>query len=325
MVDLDHGTPNDLHIPMQVKVDWSRWAHERTVNAGFNTEDSHKWLLERELDWKIVAKGNPPPMLRQQFTTPDGLFPQNWPVPDEGEDSNAAHHESYLVAALIMDDYDNQVPPDQVFPEVPFRANLNLEGRLMEASILYGMQRTQLETAISLAQERARVLNVQDNERYARHVPIDAQREREAREILLSVAPTEADVRIADRLGMNTTTIDMHASIDPNAFPSVAEVSAPAFSGPPHRLEVETRNNSASNASMHEVSATTEPAVPKAMPKSPPSDILPSQPTSQPISRTSWISFKLKASTRPWSQTNRLQPCLCSCRNQSGLTLSLHC
>eukprot|EP00971_Amphidinium_carterae_P072115 1426304-Amphidinium_carterae.1 len=91
----------------------------------------------------------------------------------------------------------------------------------MEASILYEMQRTQLETAINLAQERARVVNVQDNERFVRHVPNDVQRERGAREILLSVAPTEADVRVADRLGINTTT--MHASIDPNAFPPVAE------------------------------------------------------------------------------------------------------
>eukprot|EP00971_Amphidinium_carterae_P166827 3305748-Amphidinium_carterae.1 len=117
MVDMDHGTPDDLLIPTQVKVDWSRWAHERTVNAGYNTEDSHKWLLERDLDWKIIEKGNPPSMLRLQYSTPDGLFPQNWPAPDE--EPNEANRESHFVAALIMDDYDNQ--------------------------------RTQLETAINLA------------------------------------------------------------------------------------------------------------------------------------------------------------------------------
>eukprot|EP00971_Amphidinium_carterae_P296432 5888764-Amphidinium_carterae.1 len=72
-----------------------------------------------------------------------------------------------------MDDYDNQVPSDQVFPDVPFRENLNLEGRVMEASILYGLQRTQLETTIRLAQERERVVNVQANERFVRHVPED--------------------------------------------------------------------------------------------------------------------------------------------------------
>eukprot|EP00971_Amphidinium_carterae_P340184 6478385-Amphidinium_carterae.1 len=80
----------------------------------------------------------------------------------------------------------------------------------------------------------------------------------------------------------------MHANIDRNEFPPVAEVSAPAFSGPPHRLEVETRDNSASAASTTRVSDSNEPAVPKAMPKSPPPDILPSQPTPQ---HTSWISF----------------------------------
>eukprot|EP00971_Amphidinium_carterae_P156161 3096149-Amphidinium_carterae.1 len=40
-------------------------------------------------------------MQRHQFTTPDGLFPQNWPQPDE--DPNEANRESHLIAALIMD------------------------------------------------------------------------------------------------------------------------------------------------------------------------------------------------------------------------------
>eukprot|EP00971_Amphidinium_carterae_P306336 6087648-Amphidinium_carterae.1 len=82
-------------------------AHDLHVDS-LCVEDSHKWLLERDLDWKIIAKGNPPPrvLLRCQFTTPDGLFPQNWPEPDE--DPNEAGRESHLVAALIMDDYDNQ-------------------------------------------------------------------------------------------------------------------------------------------------------------------------------------------------------------------------
>eukprot|EP00971_Amphidinium_carterae_P102190 2022945-Amphidinium_carterae.1 len=57
----------------------------------------------------------------------------------------------------------------------------------MEASILYGLQRTQLETAIRLAQEREREVNVQANERFVRHVPEDVERQRRAREILLNV------------------------------------------------------------------------------------------------------------------------------------------
>eukprot|EP00971_Amphidinium_carterae_P188519 3741997-Amphidinium_carterae.1 len=30
MVDMDHGVPDELQIPSQTKVDWCRWAHERT-------------------------------------------------------------------------------------------------------------------------------------------------------------------------------------------------------------------------------------------------------------------------------------------------------
>eukprot|EP00971_Amphidinium_carterae_P244076 4846504-Amphidinium_carterae.1 len=127
-MDFPYGTPDDLEIPSQVRVDWSRWAHERTVNAGYMSDDSQKWLLEKDLDWKVLEKGNPPPTLRHQFNTPDGLFPQNWPDPDEPDEMNI---ESHLLAALVMDDYDNRVPTDQVFPNIPFREMLNAEGRIL--------------------------------------------------------------------------------------------------------------------------------------------------------------------------------------------------
>eukprot|EP00971_Amphidinium_carterae_P118649 2350610-Amphidinium_carterae.1 len=183
-----------------------------------------------------------------------------------------------------MDDYDNQTPPDQSFPNVPFRDTLNLEGRILEASIIYGLQRSQIDTALNLAQERERVVEVQANERYVHHVPEDVSRQRRAREILLSATPTEADLRVAERLGIQTTT--MHANIDPNAFPPVAELSAPAFSGPPHKLEVETRDDSTPAASTTRASDVAESAVPKATPKAPPPDIQPSEPARQ---YTSWI------------------------------------
>eukprot|EP00971_Amphidinium_carterae_P268534 5327468-Amphidinium_carterae.2 len=66
-LDKAHGVPDDRSIPSQVKVDWCRWAHEKTMNAGYNANDSHKWLLERELDWKTVDRGTPLPAPRQQF------------------------------------------------------------------------------------------------------------------------------------------------------------------------------------------------------------------------------------------------------------------
>eukprot|EP00971_Amphidinium_carterae_P152257 3017731-Amphidinium_carterae.2 len=66
-------------------------------------------------------------MLRRQFDTPDGVFPQNWPDPDEPDEMNLEPH---LLAALVMDDYDNRTPPDQVFPNIPFRETLNMEGRI---------------------------------------------------------------------------------------------------------------------------------------------------------------------------------------------------
>eukprot|EP00971_Amphidinium_carterae_P053124 1046391-Amphidinium_carterae.1 len=76
-LDKTHGVPNDRLIPYQVKVDWCRWAHEMTMNAGYDADDSHKWLLEQELDWMTIARGTPSSIPRQQFDLPDGMFPQN--------------------------------------------------------------------------------------------------------------------------------------------------------------------------------------------------------------------------------------------------------
>eukprot|EP00971_Amphidinium_carterae_P181904 3609574-Amphidinium_carterae.1 len=50
-IDAKHGSPDNLDIPSQVQVDWSRWAHERTINAGYQSEDSQKWLMLKDLDW----------------------------------------------------------------------------------------------------------------------------------------------------------------------------------------------------------------------------------------------------------------------------------
>eukprot|EP00971_Amphidinium_carterae_P081995 1622282-Amphidinium_carterae.1 len=41
-LDKDHGPPNDKVVPSQVRVDWCRWAHEKTMNAGYDADSSHK-------------------------------------------------------------------------------------------------------------------------------------------------------------------------------------------------------------------------------------------------------------------------------------------
>eukprot|EP00971_Amphidinium_carterae_P150840 2990905-Amphidinium_carterae.1 len=88
------------------------------------------------------------------------------------------------------------------------------EGRILEASITYDLQRDQIDSALRLALGRERDVEVQANERYVHHVPEEAARRRRAREILPNVAPTAADLQVAERLGIQTTT--MHANIDPN-------------------------------------------------------------------------------------------------------------
>eukprot|EP00971_Amphidinium_carterae_P209904 4163725-Amphidinium_carterae.1 len=250
------------------------------MNAGYEASDSHKWLLERDLDWKILTKGTPPPVLRQQFDPPDGLFPQNWPEPDE--DISEAQRESHIVAALIMDDYDNRVPSTGVFPDVPFQQTLNLEGRILEASVVYGLQPDQIGSALNQAHGREVEIDVQANERFVRHSPAQLARQQQAREILLNVSPTAADFHVADQLGIPTRT--MHANIDPSQFPPVAEVSAPAFSGPPHKLVQEQQDAPTSTALSSQSSENAVSAQTKAEPKpkaAPKSLLRPEEPFSQ--------------------------------------------
>eukprot|EP00971_Amphidinium_carterae_P268533 5327468-Amphidinium_carterae.1 len=65
-----------------------------------------------------------------------------------------------------MDDYDNRVPTVETFPNVPFHQTLNLEGRILEASVVYGLQPDQLETALHLTLGREIEVDVQANERF---------------------------------------------------------------------------------------------------------------------------------------------------------------
>eukprot|EP00971_Amphidinium_carterae_P138409 2742684-Amphidinium_carterae.1 len=237
---------------------------ERTVNACYLPEDSQAWLLEKDLDWKALVKGMPPPVMRNRFSSPDGLFPQSWPDPDEPDEMRT---DSHLLAALVMDDYDNRAPTDQVFPNVPFSATLDVEGRIRE------MPSAQVESALTYAQDRRRIQEVQDNELYVVHCPSDLIA---GQDVLLRVNPIEANVRTAARLGVQTTT--MQVSIDPTVHPPVSEVSAPAFSGAARKLEAETPVEPvpATAAAAAAAAPVSIPPVTKAVPKTPPPTLLPS-------------------------------------------------
>eukprot|EP00971_Amphidinium_carterae_P244077 4846504-Amphidinium_carterae.2 len=151
------------------------------------------------------------------------------------------------------------------------------------------------------------MVNVQRNERFARHVPHEVL---EGRDVLLRVDPTEEDMRMANILGVNTTT--MQVNIDPNVHPPVAEVSAPAFSGPAHKLVTEDPKESESAAASASVPTTATPTVTKATPKSPPANILPPQSSEIPeqpsflmrmTSETEWLEMQvamLRDGPKPW-------------------------
>eukprot|EP00971_Amphidinium_carterae_P050231 989795-Amphidinium_carterae.2 len=68
-MDSEYGFPHRL--PTDVHVNWCRWAHAQTVNDGYASEDSTRWLLEQESNLSEAVKGIPPSTPRMCPETPD--------------------------------------------------------------------------------------------------------------------------------------------------------------------------------------------------------------------------------------------------------------
>eukprot|EP00971_Amphidinium_carterae_P286694 5691877-Amphidinium_carterae.1 len=65
-----------------------------------------------------------------------------------------------------MDDHDNSVPPVGVLPSVPVDQTLDLERRVLEASVVYGLQADQIESVLNQDHGREVEVDVQANERF---------------------------------------------------------------------------------------------------------------------------------------------------------------
>eukprot|EP00971_Amphidinium_carterae_P276159 5480020-Amphidinium_carterae.1 len=47
-IDAKCGSPNNMDVPMIVQAEWHKWAHTRTMNAGYFLGDSYKWEMDKE-------------------------------------------------------------------------------------------------------------------------------------------------------------------------------------------------------------------------------------------------------------------------------------
>eukprot|EP00971_Amphidinium_carterae_P022319 440245-Amphidinium_carterae.1 len=123
-IDVEHGCPHTLEAPSKVILNWSRWAHAKALNVGYFRGDSYKWLLDKEVNVRTLEMDKPSFMKRHPVDTPDGLFPQNWPEPEE---PNEMRTEAQLLAALVMDDYDHRTSTDFVAPTSQCMKSLTLK------------------------------------------------------------------------------------------------------------------------------------------------------------------------------------------------------
>eukprot|EP00971_Amphidinium_carterae_P210336 4173212-Amphidinium_carterae.1 len=126
-LDVRHGCPNNYDVPAQVQVDWHRWAHARTLNAGYFREDSYKWQMDKEVDLKSLVRVYPSLVTRQPTEVPTGLFPQNWPDPEEPAELSTDIVEAKILAALVMDDNDHRTSNDYLVPGFPVSVSTGAE------------------------------------------------------------------------------------------------------------------------------------------------------------------------------------------------------
>eukprot|EP00971_Amphidinium_carterae_P120345 2384699-Amphidinium_carterae.1 len=106
-LDAKYGCPYHYEVPMQVQVDWHKWAHTRNLNAGYFRGDSYKWQLDNVVDVQSLMRINPPLSTRPPTETPNGLFPQNWPDLEEPEELSSDVTKAKILAALVMEDNDH--------------------------------------------------------------------------------------------------------------------------------------------------------------------------------------------------------------------------
>eukprot|EP00971_Amphidinium_carterae_P147509 2923074-Amphidinium_carterae.1 len=72
--------------------------------------------MDKEVDLKSLVRVNPSLATRQPAETPTGLFPQNWPDPEEPEELRPDITEAKIFAALVMDDNDHRTSTDYLVP-----------------------------------------------------------------------------------------------------------------------------------------------------------------------------------------------------------------
>eukprot|EP00971_Amphidinium_carterae_P257716 5115619-Amphidinium_carterae.1 len=150
-IDAKCGGPSTMDVPLTIRTEWHRWAHTRSMNAGYFLGDSYNWEMGKEVLLDNLMSIFPPLSTRLVKEAPDGLFPQSWPpvVPDEPKPDKTL---AQILATLVMDDYEHRSTNDYLSPGFPLAQHLDPEQRIRRAGHWLDLPYEEMEIALSYAQ-----------------------------------------------------------------------------------------------------------------------------------------------------------------------------
>eukprot|EP00971_Amphidinium_carterae_P184497 3662719-Amphidinium_carterae.1 len=151
-IDVKCGCPDNMDVPMLVQAEWHKWAHARTLNAGYFLGESYKWEIDQEVSMQNLMRINSPLTTRQEKTSPSGLFPQSWPSPEESDELEPEKANAKILAALVMDDYDHRSATDYLSPGFPVSEHVVPEQRIRRAGHWLDLTYDEVDTALEYAQ-----------------------------------------------------------------------------------------------------------------------------------------------------------------------------
>eukprot|EP00971_Amphidinium_carterae_P252901 5020688-Amphidinium_carterae.1 len=95
---------------------------------------------------------NPPLSTRPPKETPNGVFPQSWPNPEDPEELEPVIAHAKTLAVLVMDDYDHRTSTDYLSPGFPVSIHSAAEQRIRRAGHWMDLPYDQVDTALAYAQ-----------------------------------------------------------------------------------------------------------------------------------------------------------------------------
>eukprot|EP00971_Amphidinium_carterae_P346757 6488426-Amphidinium_carterae.1 len=89
--------------------------------------------MDKEVSMQGLMRIDPPLSTRPHKETPNGVFPQSWPNPEDPEELEPEIAHAKILAAVVMDDYEHRTSSDYLSPSFPVSEHSVPEQRIRRA------------------------------------------------------------------------------------------------------------------------------------------------------------------------------------------------